>query len=61
MPVTALPFGRLRWRVIVNIVSNAGYDPAIMDKIFYAASGFAMQRLALKITPKCKIFYLFFL
>ena len=31
VPVTALPFGRLRWRVIVSIVSNAGYDPAIMD------------------------------
>ena len=31
MPVTALPFGRLRWRVIVSIVSNAEYNSAGMD------------------------------
>jgi len=43
------------------MIFNAEYNSAGMDKIFYAASGFAMQRLALKITPKCKIFYLFFL
>ena len=29
--MTALPFGRLRWRVIVSIVSNAEYNSAGMD------------------------------